>query len=423
MLRILVIGAVLGALAAIVPMASSAADLSGESRTYLQFRESESGDKLLPIYEYLNFSVQNTGKAEISFHVGGWLRYDLRDDSFGKDKNSDLQYAYLSYRHKEANAVVTVGRIMVFEGVAAERVDGVYARTDLKKGFEVSAYAGASVLTNEGDDSGTNTIYGARAAHSKDGLYTIGLSYLKQEKNSTDFREEEGLDLWVRPTRSVEIMGRSAYNAQADGWMQHAYNILLGPFAKVRLNAELSRTNYEYYFDGTTNTAFIFTPGGTVDPKEKLDLAGLTASYPVTDKVNVSLDIKKYDYTIAGSANYFGASARYAPSKDMAAGLSLHRMDGATDRLSYDEYRLYGTKRYGKANVAVDLLQVKYQEAINGVSNASSATLAAGYDLSEKLMLGADLEYAKNPDFDKEVRVFLKLIYRFQAPLGKGKGV
>lgn len=422
-LMLLAVGIILAGLASLVPSAVSAADIEGESRTYMQFRETTSGDKLLPIYEYLNFSARDLGREELSFHFGGSLRYDLRDETNGKDKNSDLQYAYLSYRHKEANAVVNAGRVMVFEGVAAERVDGIYGRADLKMGFDASAFYGVPVMTNEGDDSGTNTVYGARVSHRKDGLYVIGASYLKQEKNSSDFREEEGVDLWLKPVNKVEIMGRSAYNAVKDGWMQHTYNLLFGPFEELRINAEMSRINYEYFFDATTNTAFTFTPGGTVDSKEKLDLLGLTLSHPVSGTVSLSVDFKQYAYAIAGDANYYGFAVRYAPKKDTAIGGSLHRMEGDTSRLSYDEFRVYGMKRYDKASATVDLLQVSYDEGINGVSNALSATLAGGYDLSDKLMFGADVTYAKTPDFDKEYQVFLKLIYKFQASMGKGKGV
>jgi hypothetical protein len=98
-------------------------------------------------------------------------------------------------------------------------------------------------------------------------------------------------------------------------------------------------------------------------------------------------------------------------------------MDGDTDRLKYDEYRIYMSKKISKADIAIDLLDVKYKEDINGVDNAYSATLAAGYELTEKLKAGADVEYSKNPDFDKDVRLFLKFIYQFDAELGKHKGV
>jgi hypothetical protein len=72
------------------------------------------------------------------------IRVQLNDSSFGndKEKGSDIQYGYVSYRRNTGNTLVNVGRVMVFEGIAAERVDGIYARTDLMKGFGISAFGG-----------------------------------------------------------------------------------------------------------------------------------------------------------------------------------------------------------------------------------------------------------------------------------------
>lgn len=406
----------------LAPTGALAVSIDGTSNTYLLSRETADASKLLPLYEYLDLSVKNVGMESISVHLGGWLRYDLRDDSFGKDKNSDLQYGYVSYRTRTNNAVVNLGRVMVFEGVAAERVDGIYARTDIQGGFGLSAYGGAPVMTNEGDDSGSNTIYGARIAHQKDGLYTIGISYLQQEKNSNSFRKEEGIDLWVRPASKVEIAGRSAYNAETSGWMEHSYYLMLGPFNKVRANIEASWINYADYFAATTNNAFKLTPGGPLDPKEKVNILGPEVFYAVNDNWSVSADYKTYGYDIAGSASYYGIKAAYRMPKSYSAGISLHKMDGDRDRLKYDQYRVYAAKQMGKMDVAVDLLDVKYKVPINNVSNSYSATLAAGYELKESLKIGADAEYSKNPDFDKDVRLFLKLVYRFDEELGRRKG-
>lgn len=406
----------------IIPGETLAADIAGGSRTYMRYGESTSGDKLLPLYEYLDFTVQDLGKEAISIHIGGWLGYDLQDDSFGvnKDKGSDLQYGYVSYRAKERNAVVNLGRVMVFEGVAAERVDGVYARTDIKGGFGVAAFGGAPVETGT-DLPGNSTIYGARLSHQNPGLYTVGLSYLKENKNSATFREEEGLDLWVRPLSKVELMGRSSYNAETSGWMEHAYYLMLGPFDKLRFNTEASWINYADYFAGATTNVFKMTPGGPIDPKEKVNILGEEVFYSIDQNWAVSVDYKKYGYDIAGSANYYGAKATYVLPKSYNAGLSLHKMDGDTNKLKYDEYRIYASKKIDKIDVAVDVLDVKYKEPINSVTNAYSVTLAAGYELSRKLKLGADLEYSKNPDFDKDVRIFAKMVYSFDVASGSRK--
>jgi hypothetical protein len=88
-------------------------------------------------------------------------------------------------------------------------------------------------------------------------------------------------------------------------------------------------------------------------------------------------------------------------------------MSGETDRLNYTEYRIYGYRKYGHTDVTLDLLDVDYGEAISGVKNAYSLTLAASYELSERMKLGADVEYSKNPDFDRDITTFVKLTYNF----------
>jgi hypothetical protein len=416
--------AVLMVLAAflILPLASEAVDLTGTSSTYLLSRKSADDNQLLPLYEYLNFAVNNLGKESLSFQFGGSVRYDLNSNEvFAKDTNSDLQYAYLSYRDAGSNALVNLGRVMVFEGVAAERVDGVYARTDLKGDFGISAFGGVPVETGI-DTAGNNIIYGARLSHQMPGLYRIGVSALKEEKNSEDFRKEEGIDLWLRPVNKVEILGKSNYNAMTKDWMEHTYLLALGPFDKLRLNTTASAINYKDYFTGATTPVFSFQPG-VLNPNEKVRILGEEAAYGLTDKVGISVDYKAYSYEITGNAKYYGGNLKYTVATAGGAGLSLHRMDGDTDRLKYNEYRVYGYKKIDKTDIALDVIDVKYDEAINGVSNAYSVSLAAGYDLTEKLKVGADVEYSKNPDFDKDVRAFLKAIYRFDVGYGNRKGV
>jgi len=408
----------------LAPTGAPAVEMAGTSKTYLQSRESVDGSKLMPLYEYLDFTVQDLGKESISVHFGGWLGYDLQDDSFGnnKKKGSDLQYGYVSYRAKEHNAVVNLGRVMVFEGVAAERVDGIFARTDLMGGLGISVFGGAPVETGT-ELPGNSTIYGGRVSQQNAGLYTIGLSYLNEDKNSDIWRREGGLDLWVRPVNKVEFTGSSSFNFQTTGWMEHTYYLMLGPFDKLRVNTEASWINYGDYFASATTSAFALIPGGLLDPKEKVSILGPELFYAVNTNWAVSVDYKKYGYDIAGAANYYGAKATYRLPKSYSAGASIHKMDGETARLKYDIYRIYASKKISKMDVSLDVMEVKYQEPINGVDKSYSATVAAGYEMTEKLKLGADLEYSKNPEFDKDVRIFLKLNYRFDTELGKRKGV
>lgn len=397
----------------------SATTLTGNSNTYVLSRDAADKSKILGAYEYLDFAVSDLGSETVSFHTGGWLRYDLKTEEFGTRTDNDVQYSYLSFKSKTDNAIVNLGRVLVFEGVAAERVDGAYARTDLKGNIGVSAFAGAPVETTSVDVPGNNIVYGARVSQQKPGLYRIGLSALKEEKDGSDFRKEEGIDVWLRPLGKVELFGQSNYNAATKNWMEHTYYLALGPFSRLRLNTQASSISYGDFFTGSTSPVFSFQPG-IIDSKEKVRILGEEAVISVTDKLAVSLDYKAYTYDIAGAAKYYGGSARYTGSAHFGAGLSAHTMQGDVDRLKYAEYRLYTYHKMGKTDLALDLLNVKYNQAINGVTDAYSFTVAAQYALTEKMTVGADAEYSKNPDFDKDVRVFFKAIYHFD--LGKKGG-
>jgi hypothetical protein len=400
--------------------AAWAVSLEGTSRSYLLSRE-DFQRKLLPGYEYLDFSVRDMGAESISGHFGGWGRFDFREET----GDTDIQYAFVSYKRKTDNSVVNLGRVTVFEGVAAERVDGVYARTDLPAGFGISAFGGSPVET-VANTAGNDIVYGTRLSHQKQGLYAVGVSFLKAEKNDTDFRKEEGVDLWFRPLDKVELLGRSSYNAETKGWMEHAYNLILGPFDKVRLNTELAKISYFDYFTfgipGVVSPAFRLGLDGLA-PTDKLTILGEEVQFAATGKLAFAVNYRSLNYDIFGDASSYGARAAYTASKESGAGLSVNRVKGDARKNKYWEYRAYAYRVMGKVNVALDLIDVGYDEDINGVSRSSSASIAAGYALSENLKVGADVEYMKTPDFDKDIRVFARLIYSFAVSPGSRRAM
>ena len=415
-MRIALTAAALMLILLIVPSLSRAASLSGNSSTYLQSREDVDKTQILGGYEYLDFAVQDLGLETISFHTGGWLRYDFEGEDYGAKSTSDLQYSYLSFKSKADNTIVNLGRVMVFEGVAAERVDGAYARTDLKGGFGISAFGGSPVETNA-DIPGNNLIYGGRLSQQLGDWYKIGVSALKEEKNSSDYRKEEGLDLWVHPFSKVDLTGRSSYNEITKGWMENTYVLLLGPFEKLQLNTTASWISYDDYFFRATTSA-LQTMNGFILPGEKVTILGETASYPVTDKVLVTADYKNFDYNLAGTANYYGATAKFTLPESAGAGAGYHRMDGETDLLRYDEYRVYGYKKLDKLDFTADIIDVVYDTEINGIKNSYSASLAAQYAITPVWRVGADVEYSHNPEFNADTRAFLKLLYQFGSKGG-----
>ncbi len=399
---------------------ASALDVTGQSATYLQSRQEFDSTRLMPLYEYLNFNADDLGSKNLSFHFGGWYRYDLKNESFGTKSTGDLQYAYLGYRADTANAFLNLGRVAVNQGVAFEQVDGASAGTDFKYGFGISAFGGVPVETSFDTRTG-DSVYGGRISQGASGIYSIGVSYLRERNDRTDFRKEEGLDLWFRPLDKVVLLGTTLYNANTSAVARNAYNLILGPFSVLTLRTEFTQIRYKDFFTSPTISAFQLQPGGPVDPNEKLTALGEEASLAFGALV-LSADYKKYRYLIEGDADYYGGGLIYTGPSGAGAGAAAHRMDGQTDKLRYYEYRAYAYKNFEKTNLVVDLITVTYDTGINSVKNAYSASLAGGYMLTPALKVGADLEYAKNPFFDKDVRGLVKLVYNFgSVPAARGR--
>ena len=419
-MRIITIVGLLSSL--FVALTAYAVDLDGQSRTYLHSRETINDDNLLPLFEYLDFRIDEFAIPELSFHLGGWIRQDLtRDQSFDQRSfNGDLQYAYLGYHLKQANARMNLGRVLVYDGVASELVDGISLRSDLRGGFGFSAYGGSPAETDYDDRDG-DSIFGGRLSHELPGWYRIGLSYLKEKNDGNDFRSEEGVDVRLFPGKRLEVYGRSTYNEETSDWAEHSYYATFKAFDRLRFSSEIVYTSYADYFqavDDFTTSVFLFAPG-ILDPREELLLTGGQVQADLTENLSVTADYKYYDYDIADNADYYGGRIVYRQPDSWGAGLSVYRMDGDTDRLKYLEARLYGYKKFADADITVDLFNVNYDEPRdNNEDNAFSASAAFGYNLTENARVAMDVEYAKNPTYDYDYRGFFKFIYDFTiAPL------
>lgn len=398
----------------VVPALAYTLDFFGQSRSFLQSRESADSKNLLTLYEYLNFRTEDIGGRNISFQFGGWARVDLADEIFNKRTDNDLQYAYLSFRKNTGNSALNLGRFFVHDGAISDLIDGAYARTDLVGGFGVSAFGGVPV---DADFDGRNgdSAYGGRISQGYPGRYQIGVSYLKERNNNTDFREEKGADIWLHPANKIEILGTSSYNDLTKNWMQHDYFFTLGPFANLSIRSEASYVSYKDYFTAATMSAFFFGPSGIPNPDEKLSTIGGALVYAAGGVV-ASADYKKYHYEIAGNGDYYGANLSYSLPNKWSAGAALHRMNGESDNLKYYESRIYGYKKFARADLTADLVAVLYDMEINGIKNAFSASVAAGYFIADKIKIAGDVEYAHNPFFDKEVRGLIKLVWNFGNP-------
>jgi hypothetical protein len=412
------VAALVSALLWSTPLIASDYAISGESNTIFRPRTAINKKTIFPAYEYLRLSLDDTRKdgTGLSFYLGAWGRADLADKSSSNSTDGDFQYAYLTYRAPKNNTVATVGRQFISEGVASERIDGVYVRNDFVYGIGASAFLGNSVITEPTKIlPGGGIVYGTRISQTDKKYYTVGLSAIKSEyDNSSSYREEEGLDLWIRPLDKVELIGRSSYNSITSGWMENSYSVSYSPLKDLSLGADFSHINFKDYLASVTTSAL-----SLVNPiwksNEKQTAIGTNAAYTVNKDLTVAADFKFFSYDQSGDASYFGVKATYAMPDSLLFGCGLHRMEGYVERLRYVEMRAFASKKMGQTDLALDAVATNFDKMINGIRNGLTITGALGHEINRKLKLGADLEIARNPDFDREARVLLKATYTFDT--------
>jgi hypothetical protein len=409
--------AVLCPLIVILHTQAYAVSISGESETI--FRMQKINDRnLYPLYEYFRLSGSDSmrGGGTLSVNAGAWGRVDLRDRSGDKNPYGDLQYGYVSYGGNKGNVLINAGRQFIAEGVATERLDGLYLRSDLAAGFGAAAFVGSPVVTQSNFKGGDIT-YGGRVSQGNPKYYSVGLSALKTDYDNSRIREEQGIDIWVHPLRQVDLSGRSSYNSITSGWMEHAYTVAVTPFEKLRFAANLSKLNYKDYFYQVTTSALSLT-NGLLNPREDVLSLGGSIEYTPIKNLRIVVDYKNYDYAVAGEAKYYGGKATFSLPESYGGGLSYHRMEGEIDKLRYDEYRIFASKNIGKASLAVDLFDVRYESPINGRRDTYAISAAVGYEVTPAVQVSADVEYSRTTDSDNAVAGFFKFVYRFDMNFG-----
>jgi hypothetical protein len=404
-----------GVLLANAPPAT-ATDISFESRTYLPASGIDGGETHVLLYEYLMFDAENLTKSGLYLRAGGWGRTDLADETYDRKTNGDLQYAFLGWRGPQSNAEARVGRVSLTSGVARNEVfDGLLLGSDLPAGFDVTLYGGVPVETDEDGRDG-DSIYGGRISQGRTGLYRIGASYLKEENDGDDFREEAGADVFFAPVPLVELTGSSLYNMIAEEWAQHDYRLALGPYRRVRLTATWTDTDYRYYFQDPVHPAFL--PEGP-DSDEQLSRIGGEIELLLGGGFTLTGEYTAYSYDVSGDADAFGAAFDWS-GNGFTAGGGYRQVDGDEAENRYQEFRGYVTAPLGPVRAALSAEYLAYDEEIDGEDSATTATLSLGYDLGPSLELTATGEYGATPEFDSEFKGLLAVLWRYDASTKKG---
>jgi hypothetical protein len=156
----------------------------------------------------------------------------------------------------------------------------------------------------------------------------------------------------------------------------------------------------------------VFSPDFLGKDEEMTKISG-SVMYRFNMRNSIVFTFTGYEYEKSGSARYYGAMV-VTEIKGVSTGLSLHRMEGDTDRLRYIESRAYATKNFEHLTLSVDGINIHYDNRFSNLKDAYAINGTANYRFTDSFGAGISVDYRKDPDSDHETRVLLSLAYNLK---------
>jgi len=403
-------------------MSAAGYDLDLQSSTYLylyqedQITGPDSDHSLL--YEYLSLDLWEIGRPELSFHLYGWGRLELGDETSLDTEDGDLSSAHIKYRSDNGDWQILVGRMLLTEGTTLEPLDGIHYRQSLVNvGF--SLFGGTP---NEGDGSGDsrgNTLAGARSFFISPGKLEVGLNYLHEDGDfGGDEREEAGTDLWFQPTDSLEITGHALYNLSTSGIASDDLALMLSLSSNLDVIIASEGYIYENLFQTVSNPAF---HSSNINPADEVRITKGEISWSPVGRLEVHGALKNTDHKEADPGdNTRTEIAFYLDTEAFLdrIGFRVASQAGDLPENEYSELRAYCMASIGSFRWSLDALALMYEEKINGEDQTTQVVGSAGWKLTDNFDLSGDLRITRSPIYDEDLAVVLRARYDF----GTGSG-
>ena len=451
-------------LATLICASACAQDVNVTSTTMAQMwkQDTPGFDKAtyLPTTEYLGIDATGLGCEALALHLYGWGTQDLQDQSMVGGKNAgNLTYGYLQYSFNQANANIKAGRFTVNQGVGNEQVDGVSARTDLRYGFSVSAFAGLPVIyknlsNNPQNDISfqRNLIFGSRVAWQIPRMGELGVSYLQDGTSAAkdlpipepvdNTRKQVGTDVHLDPCSFIDITGRTVFDiakhpdalpgTEPSSIAEHNYVATFKLAEQLRVSGTYIERNFYAYYAGSTLPSLF-----NMNEKGMFTSTGGSVTWGARPNLQVVADLRRTDRETYGNTTRIGADVRYSwAEKHILAGAGYHKINAfdvtsvdpafQSYSLSHSELRAWVMAEKGALSASLDGIRLHYADAginpnLNTKSNEFEVVGSVGYQVSTGLKVSGDLSLEDSPLYDKQVMALLRVEYRFGFTAKGGK--
>jgi hypothetical protein len=404
-----------------------------------------------PATQYLGIDVMKLGSERLSLHLFGWGRTDLSNSTSFDGSKSDgyLNFGYLQYRFDQANAEIKAGRFTVNQTTGFEQVDGVSARTDLRGGFTVSAFAGKPVLYKTVDPTSqsdynleSNLIFGSRLGWRASKFGELGVSYLQDgTRNATGLngpapvdytRRQLGADILIAPVTAFDFRGRTVFDVAkhddpAPGVdrsriAEHDYTATYRIGSVVSVAANYAERNYFAFFAGT-NLPSLFRQ----NDNDKFKGEGLSVTWNTPWGIQAIADVRHTERETYGTTTRMGGELRWANAEKTAqVGAGGHFTNAAkallvdatapSRSLTNAEARAWGMVTKGKLSASLDAIVQKFKADnpyLAGLKTVHEVIASVGFQASQNFKVSGDISHGSTPAAKNETRALLRADWRF----------
>jgi len=151
-------------------------------------------------------------------HTRPWLDAEALVWAGGGDDNTaEALVIAVRVRDPGGRGEARAGRLVLATGaVRPIHIDGVIARARLPQKSSVELFTGSPVASRFGARS-FDWLAGTRVSHAREGLGTVGASFIHEHGNGQLLDEEVGVDVAATPRRWLDIASRASYDLVSPG--------------------------------------------------------------------------------------------------------------------------------------------------------------------------------------------------------------
>ncbi|UCG39598.1 MAG: hypothetical protein JSV00_05090 [bacterium] len=372
-----------------------------------------------PLYEHLALDLWEAGRPEISFHLYGWGRFDLGEDSGADSPDGHLSSAHGVYDHRKGAGRLRMGRFLLSEGTALEALDGIQVRESFgQMGF--SLFGGKPNGDGGSEGERGDSILGTRAYFLSPGRLEVGLNYLTEDGDfAGDEREEAGGDLWLRPTSTLELTGHVLYNLSTSGLASGDLALRVRTSDAVEVTLSSENYSYEDLFQAVTNPAFL---GTSPAPGDRVRIYSAALDWHPAGRLAFRGAVKNilHDEDDPGRISRSEMGLDFTPDSLLEkVGLRAAVQTADQPENEYNEMRGFAMAAIRDFRFSLDAQAILYGERISGEDTALQVVGSAGWSPDRTFALSGDVRFTQSPVYEEDVAVVLRATYGLGTVIGE----